>query len=105
MNNPRFNIGDEVVALNSETRTNAPYRKKGEIYKVLNIKYCIHCGFQFINHITHGTNYRIGSCRRCSGINELNGIQWSTSIDFALLQNMTAQIEEALYEPITVTNE
>lgn len=106
MNNPRFNVGDEVVALVSNTGN--PYQqkiKKDDLYTVNKTIYCQGCGKQWINvgQQVVGSNITEIECR-CKSVQNHNGFYWTYSIYFALILNMTAQIEEALEEPIEINN-
>lgn len=98
MENPRFNVGDEVVALTNPSNNNCQPRVKGNIYTVKVVMYCSVCGKQLIN--VSGKSE--GDVTSCACGNEINdGGYWiSESGLFALVQDMTAQIEEALEEPI-----
>ena len=104
MENPRFNVGDEVVALESRTKERQAPIIKNEIYTVKSVQYCSTCGVQDVyvglkvpNHFSSNV-----SCE-CGNRYPHRGLYWSYARRFALLQNMTAQIEQALEEPITCT--
>ncbi len=99
MDNVRFNVGDKVIALN--TNSGGQLRIEGKLYPVINICYCSKCGVQAINH-TNESNGEAQRCGKCHFVDPNDGFWWSNSYHFALAQNMTAQIEEALEEPIKI---
>jgi len=97
MDNPRFNLGDEVVCIIPGGRA-----KKNEIYDVKNIIYC-QCGQQMIDlgHTLTSDRHYNPICH-CQAEGKGTGFIWYNPRSFALIQNMTAQIEEALEEPILI---
>jgi hypothetical protein len=72
----RFNIGDKVICVNDTFRGfgNTPIIKKGKIYDVLDVQFCVKCGDQKIDV---GTRYTerggadICECLNCGHINQI----------------------------------
>ena len=63
-NGPRFKVGQDVVALSTNTEGNQP-RIKGKVYKIDSILFCSGCGKQFLNFGSQADNSvsKIGTCK------------------------------------------
>jgi len=93
MNRRRHNIGDKVIALNNPKNSSGQPRKKGQIYTVEDVKYCVGCGLQAINI---GPKY-YGPTRCGCGVMSGNSDLWYTdSSFFAKPQELEQKLEEAV---------
>lgn len=96
----RHNIGDRVVALTNPFNYRCQPRTKGHIYTVLDTMYCIKCGIQAINIVSHhihpyGRKWsNLVDCE-CGSSKPTNDKFWTLSHHFASLDNLSSAIEEA----------
>ena len=96
-----FKVGQKVVALKECSDYRAQPRKKGCIYSVLGVMYCVGCGVQSINIVTHH-NHPIEGRKwdgklhcNCGCSQPSNDKFWTYSAHFAPLDNLHESISEA----------
>jgi hypothetical protein len=90
MSNPKFSIGDIVVALSSTPPifiSRCQHRIKGEIYKVRDTLECDLCGSQSINISPFSSDKKKVLCM-CSKAHDNRGVQWTASKEFALANDV-----------------
>ena len=90
----KFKIGEEVVALSTQTGEGFQRRIKGAVYPVKRIIYCSKCGDQLINISDATPNSNYGVCP-CGGVNEFNGSEYTNAKHFGKTGGIHAQIKEA----------
>lgn len=90
----QFKIGDKVIALTNPKDSNGQPRIKGHVYIVEDVLWCAKCGGQKIN-----LGYFDDSIRRtciCGTPYNGEGKQWTMSKHFALVDDVDAELEEAV---------
>lgn len=101
MRNPKFSIGDTVIALSSTPilfMSRCQPRIKGEIYKVRDILDCNLCGAQSINISPFKSDKQKVLCI-CSKAHDNKGVQWTASKEFALADDILSMaLAEEDYE-------
>ena len=92
----RFEIGQIVVALEDSKEIMQQPFKKGSKYKIEDIGYCAKCGKQFINFTNLLPPRGSSKCKTCNNIQPNNGKTWSSSEYFALVDDITEELKEAV---------
>ncbi len=92
----KFEIGDYVIALTNPRDESCQSRVKGNIYKVLELKYCSKCGIQSI-HIGGKTKIvtsNIGNCGIC-------GVEYTQLMSFTRSELFSKVDEDSLQEAVS----
>lgn len=96
MYNGNFKIGQPVLALSTKDESNSQKRIRGMRYIVEDVKYCRHCGKQFIN-LGQSTTAKSCICS-CNVDNDTQGLKWTTKDDFIPITNEWLKKLEQLEE-------
>lgn len=96
----KHKIGDKVIALNDPEDENCQPRKKGNIYTVQDIKYCVKCGVQSVNVIGQCSFIFDEDECVCGYVEKADNLWWTVSKHFAPINPTTLQqfIEQEEYE-------
>lgn len=103
MNNRHiFKVGEEVIALVTNTEDGCQHKYKGKLYKVLFVRYCGGCGEQLIN-IGGYSNGNSGYLTHCCGFRQAsNNIPFTNSTLFIRPEHledlMIERVNEENYE-------
>lgn len=90
----RHKVGDKVVSLTTRTEFNGQPRVKGQVYEVLNTRFCTCCGEQTINIEPTLSGLTKSRCT-CGNITHTK-LWWTRSTHFANLNNLEENIAEAV---------
>ena len=94
----QFIIGDLVTALtNPASEIASQPRKKGESYKVFDVKYCVKCGHQMIYLGLKNERKDVPFMKcTCGSVSANGGRQWTKSELFILKGSEQYELEKAL---------
>ncbi len=94
--NNKFEVGDEVIALKSNTGNGSQPRTKGDIYIVKAVSYCSINGRQAIN--VGPTTNRVNLKCDCGRSHPTDGLHWTFSSLFIKREDLEAKMDEAVEE-------
>ena len=93
-------VGDKVIALSDAPDDSCQFRRKGSVYMVNAITYCVMCMKTLIN-IGQRSQHKGVICK-CGMMMDTQGIMWTPKDEFVLLdlkdQALTEAIEREDYE-------
>lgn len=87
-------IGDKVIALSDAPDNNCQFRRKGSVYMVNSLSYCVMCMKTLIN-IGQRSHHNGVMCK-CGMMMETKGLMWTPADEFVLLD----QKEQALADAV-----
>jgi hypothetical protein len=87
-------IGDKVIALSDNPDDKCQFRRKGSVYMVNAISYCVMCMKTLVN-IGQRSHHKGVMCK-CGMLMDTQGLMWTPKDEFVLLD----QKEQALAEAV-----
>lgn len=89
-------VGDKVIALSDNPDDTCQFRRKGSVYMVNAISYCVMCMKSLIN-IGQRSNHNGVMCK-CGMLMDTQGLMWTPKDEFVLLADKQEALDKAVKE-------
>ena len=90
----KFKIGEEVIALSTQTAPDCQNRVKGQHYIIKDVRFCSKCGIQVIN-IQGVCSFIINSECSCGSVTKGLNMEYTNSRHFVKADDLEVRIGEA----------
>ena len=87
-------VGDKVIALSDNPDDKCQFRRKGSVYMVNAMSYCVMCMKSLVN-IGQRSNHKGVMCK-CGMLMDTQGLMWTPKDEFVLLDQKEQALKHAL---------
>ena len=87
-------VGDKVIALSDSPNDTCQFRRKGSVYMVNAISYCVMCMKSLVN-IGQRSNHKGVMCK-CGMLMDTGGLMWTPKDEFVLLADKQEALQKAV---------
>lgn len=87
-------VGDKVIALSDSPDDTCQFRRKGSVYMVNAMSYCVMCMKSLVN-IGQRSNHKGVMCK-CGMLMDTQGLMWTPKDEFVLLADRQSALDEAV---------
>ena len=89
-------VGDKVIALSDNPDDSCQFRRKGSVYMVNAMSYCVMCMKTLVN-IGQRSNHKGVMCK-CGMLMDTQGLMWTPKDEFVLLADRQVALDKAVEE-------
>jgi hypothetical protein len=87
-------VGDKIIALSDNPDDKCQFRRKGSVYMVNAISYCVMCMKTLVN-IGQRSHHKGVMCK-CGMLMDTQGLMWTPKDEFILLADRQVALDEAV---------
>jgi hypothetical protein len=87
-------VGDKVIALSDNPDDSCQFRRRGSVYMVNAMSYCVMCMTSLVN-IGQRSNHKGVKCK-CGMLMDTQGLMWTPKDEFVLLADRQVALDEAV---------
>jgi hypothetical protein len=87
-------VGDKIIALSDNPDDSCQFRRKGSVYMVNAMSYCVMCMKSLVN-IGQRSHHKGVKCK-CGMLMDTGGLMWTPKDEFVLLADRQVALDEAV---------
>ena len=87
-------VGDKVIALSDNPDDSCQFRRRGSVYMVNAMSYCVMCMTSLVN-IGQRSHHKGVKCK-CGMLMDTQGLMWTPKDEFILLEDKQSALNEAI---------